>query len=260
MEDNRLKLIGDYQLTVSEIYKEQGIKSLAGPHMEFMVNGRQILAWFFTVARKGQNKYSNVDFHILFDDIISCSDEVMHFLALLFLYRPYMNNPIEDGHLFYDRMVYPNHQNLAAKRFYMYANTLNEKAYNYWDRIGDLIAVYFPEKLNPKSVFFGAVIDIIPAKFHSSENYKWLKEFKEHEYKTVNEQRKQIVHYVNIDTTFKHRHIKVFSDRNELEKLMEERDSLPAFFLNHIEVMLTGFEKTVQLIEEITEEEMKDIA
>jgi hypothetical protein len=258
-KDTRHKAIWDFQQAVIDIYKEKELKSLAGPNREFDVNGRQIIQWYFNIVRKGRLKFKDFNFHECFDDLIFCSDEVLYFTGLLYLYAPYMNNPINDGYWFVDRMMYPNFQNLEAKRFSMISNSVSEKVYNYWDRIGDLIATYFPDLIDPKRVFFPTAIDIIPTKYHSSDNYKWLKEFRDGEYKRINEKRKEVVHYLTHDTDFRHRHLESTSNKEEMEKLIKERDGLPDFFKGQIKYTLDGFEKTILLIEEITTEDLKDV-
>lgn len=261
-QDLSHKIIWDFQRAVINIYKEKELKSLAGsgPQREYDVNGRQIIAWYFNVVRKGQSKFKDFNFHKCFDDLIFCSDEILYFTGLLYLYVPYLNNPINDGHWFADRMIYPNHQNIEAKRFSMFANTLSEKVYNYWDRIGDLIAAYYPDKISPRDVFFPRAIDIIPTKYYNSDNYKWLKDFKEGEYKKMNEKRKEVVHYLTHDTDFRHKHIDAVGEREEIEKLIKERDGLPDFFKSQIKLSLDGFEKTILLIEEITANELRDVS
>jgi len=130
--------------------------------MDFMIGDRQVLAWFFKIVRKGQIKYPEVNFHEVFDDIVFCSDEILYQTALLFLYAPYMNNPIQDGYFFHDRMVYPNHQNLSAKRFGMHSNSAFEKVYNFWDRVGDLLAIYMAEAFPAgRNVYFGTAVEAI---------------------------------------------------------------------------------------------------
>lgn len=257
--DKTYKAIWDFQRAVVEIYKEEELKSLSGPNREFEVNGRQIVQWYFDVIRKGQIKYKDFKFHECFDDLLFCSDEILYFTGLLYLYTPYANNPINDGYWFVNRMVYPNFQNLEAKRLSMVANSASEKVYNFWDRIGDLIATYFPSLIEPKRVYFPIAIDIVPAKFHNSENYIWLKEFKDGEYKNLNKKRKEVVHYLTHDTAFRHKHLESTSNKEDIEKLIKERDSLPDFFKSQIQLTLVGFEKAILLIEEITEEELKDV-
>jgi len=258
-KDQRYRAIWDFQDVINVVYKEQELKSLAGLNKEFLVNERQIVGWYFNVVRKGRIKFKDFNFHKCFDDLIFCSDEILHFTALLYVYAPHMNNPINDGYWFVDRMVYPNMQNLEAKRFSMFSNSVTEKVYNYWDRIGDIIAAYFPDLIDPKRVFFPTAIDIIPKRFHASPNYIWLKEFREGEYKRMNEKRKDVVHYLTHDTDFRHKHLESTSDKENMEKLVNERDGLPDFFKAQIKFTLDGFEKAILLIDEITFEELKDV-
>ena len=161
-KDERHKLIWDFQREIIKIYEEQELTNLAGLDMEFMLNDRQILAWFFDTVNVGQNKFPDFDFHKLFDDLIFCSDEILHFTALLYLYRPYLQNPIKEGFPFAKGIIYPTSDTIEVKRYNMFSNSLSEKVYNYWDRIGDLIATYFPELIDPKKVYFTTAIDIIP--------------------------------------------------------------------------------------------------
>ena len=75
----------------------------------------------------------------------------------------------------------------------------------------------------------------------------------------MNGKRKEIVHYLTHDTDFRHKHLTKSSNEDELFLLIAERDELPDFYKSHIKTTLDGFEKTVLLIEEITEEELKDV-
>ena len=258
-KDSKQKIVWDYQKAIIEVYKEQDLKSLAGLNQEFVVNGQQMLTRFYQVTRKGRIKFKEVDFPKLFDDIVFCSDEILYFTAHLYLYTPYINNPLQEGYWVNDTMIFPDEQNLEAKRLSMFINTLSEKIYNYWDRMGDLIATYFPNKIDSKKVYFSTAIDIIPEVYHKSSNYDWLRNFKENEYKVLNEKRKDVVHYIGYDTNFRHKHISSATNEQELAALIEERNSLPNFYKSHIETTLNGFEKTLSLIEEITEKELKGI-
>lgn len=250
--DPREQTIYDFQARIVEIYKEQSIKSISGINLEFIVNGREISPWYFSTIQKGKETHTNFDFNKWFDDIVFCSDEILHFTALLYLYGPYMNNPLKEGYSLNGRVVYPNHQNMPAKRFSMYANSLTEKVYNFWDRIGDIIATFFPNEIKSKNVYFASTIDSIPSEFHDSANYKWLKAFKENDFKEMNQKRIQIVHYTALDTQFKYTHLDYSDDEGMLIKLINERNSLPDYFNKHIQTSLDGFERTILFIEEVT--------
>lgn len=258
-DQRRRHAIEAFQDVIVEIYREHGLRSISGLDNSYVLNERQVLQWYYKVIRKAQIKFKDVNFHEVFDDLVFCSDEIMHFTAQLFLYLPYLNSPIRDAYELEGQIIYPNQQNLAAKRFGMFTNSVFEKLYNYWDRIGDLIAIYFPEKFAGKKVYFGTVIGAIQDEFKASDNYRWLKEFKENEYNGLNEKRIKVVHYINNDTTFKYKHLALLGDREALERLIAERDELPEYFKKQIDFILTGFEKTVQLLEEITEKRLQDI-
>ncbi|MEI5579633.1 hypothetical protein, partial [Streptomyces brasiliscabiei] len=72
-------------------------------------------------------------------------------------------------------------------------------------------------------------LDFIPADLQASPNYIWLKDFKETEYKELNQKRKQIVHYQTTNTEYIQRHLKTIHDRDSIERLQTLRESLPDY-------------------------------
>ncbi|MBT1706538.1 Cthe_2314 family HEPN domain-containing protein [Chryseosolibacter indicus] len=258
-KDERHKIIWDFQREIVKIYEEQQLDSIEGLDRQFTVNGQNILALFFDTVRKGQVKYQGFDFHKSFDDICFCCDEIMYFTGQLYLYEPYLYNPLLYGYPFAGGILYPYSRTIENKRFNMAANTVSEKVYNYWDRIGDLLATYFPELIKPDKAYFTTTIDKIPDDFHDSPNYQWLKTFRDDEFKDLNEKRKQIVHYISVDTTFKWNHAKDPFDRAEIEKMLAEQKALPRYFKKHLELSVKGLEKTIGLIQEITDNRLADV-
>ena len=141
----------------------------------------------------------------------------------------------------------------------MFSNIVSEKLYNYWDRIGDLLATYFPSSIKPEQVFFPKAIEIIPSDYYDNENYRWLKDFKENGYKILNQIRKQTVHYTTEDTRFKHEHLNSSTEKEHMEELFKNRYSLADIYKNQLDLTLIGFEKTLLLIEAITGKTLADI-
>ena len=187
-----------------------------------------------------------------FDDLVFCSDEALYFTAHLYLYRPYINSPIKDRFWHVNRWVYPNHQNLAAKRYAIFANTICEKVYNYWDRVGDILAAYFPDLIEPSRVYFPTIIDKIPSSFHECLGFAWLKNFREIEYRELNSLRKKVVHYNSVDTALKHEHLKDSSDLEAIEEWVAKRHGLADYYKQQLSYMLDGFVNMLILIEDIT--------
>jgi len=257
---NNQDLIWKLQDRINDICDNEKLSCLRGIDNKYLVNGRQIIMWYTNSTRKCSIKYSNCfDYSKNFDDLLICSDELMYFAAHLFLYRPFMNNPLNDRYDHGGKNVYPNYQNLEAKRFCMYADIASEKAYNYWDRIGDLIASYFPDIINPHRVFFTTAIQNVPNCYKSSENYLWLLNFKENEYLELNKIRKQIVHYSSSNTAFKYDHLEKVMDQKFMEMLINSRFQVAEFYKKQIDLTITGFEKTLLFLEELNNILFNDI-
>ncbi|MEQ9438078.1 MAG: Cthe_2314 family HEPN domain-containing protein [Cyclobacteriaceae bacterium] len=252
-KDDRHKLTWDFQREVIDIYRAENLNSLEGLDREFLINGRNILSWYHEVVQLGQAEFKDFNFNKCFDDLCFCCDEIMYFTALLYLYRPYIFDPLQNGVQHAGKTVYVYTRTVETKRFNMFANTACEKVYNYWDRIGDLIATYFPDIIDPSRAYFATTVDRIPQLLHGSQNYAWLKEFRNNEFKGLNSKRKEVVHYSTIETDFKHGHLIDPTDRDVIEKLMNDQKSLPDYFKNQLQLSIQGFEKTILFIEEINQ-------
>lgn len=255
-----LELVSAIQKEIVKIYKENSLTNLSGLNDDYKLNDKQILVWHSEVTRKCwvKNK-AHFDYQKNLDDILFCSDEILHFTAHLYLYRPYINNPLKDGFKFSGGMLYPNYQNLAAKRYSMYSDVVSQSLYNYWDRIGDLIASFFPDEIKTNQIYFGTALANVPSEFQDSSNLIWLKKFNEGSYKELNQMRKEVVHYTTSDTAFKHAHLETSGNREKMEKLQHERESLPDFYKAHIDLTLKGFELTLLLLEEISAKKYADV-
>ena len=255
------ELIWEYHRLHQKIYTDYGLTSLSGLNNEFMLNGRPLLVWYGEATRKCSVKYDEQLYRMKnFDDILFCSEELLYFTASLYLYRPYINNPLEEALPSGGGISYANFQNHYAKRFSMFANVASQSVYNFWDRIGDMIAGFFPDKINPSRVFFATAMDTIPVQFHTSEHYLWLDNFRKTDYRELNERRKEVVHYTTIETNYKYQQMeKGSSNREAMEIIQSEREALPDFYKKHIDLTLQGMEHTLSLLKEITNDLFTDI-
>jgi hypothetical protein len=247
-------LLLEYQKQVEQVYDTENLKCLSGLDHEFMLGGRPLLVWHNEVTRKSAVKHDG-EFHYMqnLDDTLACSDELLYFTALLFLYRPHINNPMKDAYRFGERMIYPNFQNIYGKRYGMFADIASQMAYNFWDRVGDMLASFFPDKLDPNRVFFPIALDIVPSEFKLNENFIWLQNFRENQYKALNDKRKRIVHYVSTETDFKYKHLdKGVDNLSEMDAIQLERESFPEFYKEQISLSIEGYEKTLLLLEEMS--------
>lgn len=257
---SRQNIIWEYQNAIKGIYREENINCLRGENESYLIKDRPILLWHSQVTRKCKLKYQTFDQFKNIDDLLLYSDQVMHFTAQLYLYRPYLNNPLDDAFAMQSgMMVYPNYQNLEAKRYNMYTDIVSEKLYSYWHRIGDLIAAFFPELIKPERVFFATAFDIIPKEYHNIESYKWLKNFRETTFKEINSKRKEIVHYTSSDTESKYKLMFNKGEREEVETWVSERHRIADEFKNQIDISIEGFYQTMLMLEEINKTLFADI-
>lgn len=246
---DNLELINVFQNAIIDIYKRENLQCLRGVVNEGFIKDKELTPWFFDVVNKF---HSTRDCIKMLEELRSCSDEIMYFTAQLYLYKPFINNPLsEEISLGNDKYLFPNNQNLSAKKYFMYVNVVFEKLYNFWDRIGDLIASFFPELINPKKVFFATAIDIIPKEYHSIEAFVWLKTFKENEYNELNNKRIQVVHYISPNTEDTANHLFILTDRNETEKWITQRYERTEYFKNQINCTIEGMYNTLTLLEKI---------
>ena len=157
--------IENYEKAISEIYVKKNLKCLRGLDHSYKLNGENILVWYYDVTDKGRKKFGSEYFNELLDDLFFISDEVIYFLAGMYLHKPYLNSPLIDSVRFYERMVYANRQNIHSKRYCAFYDVAIEKLYNYWDRLGDLLATYFKEDFKKgEKIFFSNTIRFIPQK------------------------------------------------------------------------------------------------
>ncbi|WP_179020207.1 Cthe_2314 family HEPN domain-containing protein [Winogradskyella forsetii] len=284
-----MALIDDIQNKIVSIYNSEGINMLRGIDDSYeLKNGKQILVWNTNIIseihkyeRKMDINLNPFDFYFMknLDNILFTSDELAYYTANAFLYKDKINNPIKDSSSIYDKKrgkwltYYPNFQNLASKRYSMFIAGAFEKLYNLWDRLGDLLwASYFQDSLKERAVDFSRVIDLIDnTEYNEIDSFKWLLNFKNSDYKELNDIRKNIVHYSSIDIEHKYKHMDSFennegkmqnilSDKNEVEKLMNERFGYYDFLKTQIEVSIEGFIKVHELIEEITNIKLANVA
>jgi hypothetical protein len=245
-----LSLIENIQAKVIEIYRYYNLFPLRGRNDDFKHEGFDSFDLFHASTQKGEVLLNTHAFNFdIFHDLIFCSDELVYFTAHLYLYRPFINSPIEDVFEFAGRELFPNRQNISAKRYNMYTDVAFQKLYNFWDRIGDLIASYFPVRFpEGKPVYFTQAVEAVPVAHHVSKGYRWLQDFKNTGYQEMNRMRKSVVHHLTTDTLYFKSHLENASNRSEIENIQKEREAIPDFFLRHNSLTIEGFKQCMDLL------------
>ena len=170
------------------------------------------------------------------------SRDIKYYTALTHFFRPYINDVSFNG---------AYQQTQEDRRYMMFVSICFQSIYNFWDRIGDLLAYFFNTGLPEKSIYLSRVIQGFPTAYKSSDNYLWLKETFEAKIGHFLGQRHEIVHAYQIECEYYWKTIEADGNRTELKKIQKEREFFPEKFKEQIELTKTGFIRTVRLIEEL---------
>jgi len=247
--NQRKEIIEKYNNIIIDIYKEHGLRCLKGLNRECKINDKNIYPFYHEATDSFSKKNNKFNFSKNLEDLLFISDEIMYYTANIILYEPFINDPIKDRMIINEETtLYPNYQNVFAKRFDMFTDICFEKIYAYWDRIGDLISACIKTDINEKNIYFSKVIDSISSEYKNNKNFKWLKSYRCNEFKEMNKKRIDIVHYSSTGTDFQFEHISSATNRERMEELMRERRDLPKFFKKAIEDTLEGFENTLNFL------------
>ncbi|MCX6168004.1 MAG: Cthe_2314 family HEPN domain-containing protein [Ignavibacteriales bacterium] len=135
------------------------------------------------------NSFNSVD---MIFDIQFISQDIKFLTGLLFLLRPFINIPSEEGGTYF--------QNRYDARYLPLASLAHQNVYNFWDRIGDLLYFFFDTGLEERKVYFATVMSHFPNQYRSSEYFIKLNDLYEQKIKSLITARTQIVHYKQIET------------------------------------------------------------
>lgn len=239
------EIIDSYLEESSKVYEKEGLLCLSDNNYEWQ--GVNVL----NCPNNPNYKEEKFEHFVNLQDILKCSEDLKFFTGQLFLYRDYINNPLEEILISDKEVISTYFQNYYDRRYCMYITCCFEKTYNFWDRIGDRIASFFPELLKIHQVDFSKIIDEVSKnKNVNSQNLDWLIEFKNNEYKTMNKYRKDMVHYYQYEAKYRFQHSRNNTDFGKLNELWKEKSEFPIFFKNHLELAIIGYFKMINFLEE----------
>lgn len=249
-----LRLLKEFNETIISIYNQEKLYPLRGYKDSFeLPNGKQILVWQNEITRHRNCHFApnNFDYNSIVDDLLFISDEIVYFTAHLYLYKPHINTPMKDAYMTPNgTWIYPVFQNYTGKRYEMYINVCYEKLYNYWDRIGDLIASFFPSVFTG-NIYFPKVMQSLKTQYVGNTDFDWLLDFSETEYKTFNEVRIKTVHKIAINTEIKWQQLGHVTDEQKSRELTEKILAYPDYFKKMNQLCIEGFTRTLSFLEHV---------
>ena len=192
---------------------------------------------FFTHSTNHKNpikKYNQFQFHM---ELVSINEDIKFLTGLVHFFHPYINRELDTYF-----------QTLEDKRYLLFSGLAHQTLYNYWDRIGDLLAIYFDTGLREREIYFLKVLDNFPNDYQKSQYFQELKKLSDENLKNLLDERRIIVHYLQLNAKF---FTEFFINSDERESLMIEKENLPLYFKKHLDLSVKGFELTLKLINEL---------
>jgi hypothetical protein len=181
------------------------------------------------------------------DELNFITMDIKYITGMLFLLRPYINNTYEDDGYY--------HQTNEDHRYLMFANFGLQSVYNFWDRLGDLLFLFFETGLKPDQVYFGRVMNNMAPKWKVTKPYIALKELYDQEVKSFLDTRHEAVHHFQLECKFYWGNVEYNNNRSKLKELNEEKYSYADKMSNSLGNCAKAFKMTIDLIGELPDRE-----
>jgi len=176
----------------------------------------------------------------LFDDFSFISNDLVHFTAVMFLFRAYVNDSRQEEGTYF--------QNRYDARYLSSAGILQSAVYNFWDRIGDLLHCFFSTGLNDDNVYIGRVLNNLPQPDRQSPHFQEILDLYTNSVRSFISDRNEDAHVQTIST--QHFFGILLSDEEEQAKRTELKLRLPEVFKDQIDFAYRGFELALRLVQE----------
>jgi Cthe_2314-like HEPN len=234
-----LQKFRDFDQVVRNLYDTVPLTTIE----DLTFGDKNSVTFFSDVLRQKQNlqPFPYSDFKI-YDELLFISKDIKYYTALLYFFKPHITDSSFDGTYF---------QTLEDRRYMMFASICFQSVYNFWDRIGDLLNLYFHTGLREDAVYYSRVLNNFPNQYKTSDNYVWLHDTYEAEVKNFLGQRNDIVHSYQLECEYYWKIMELHPDLDEIKKVQEEKESFPEKFKRQIDLTKEAFSRTLKLIEEL---------
>ena len=242
---NKLEIFREFDQLVRDQYNTIPLQHLG----DINFGKENSITFFSTIIRSKENlkpfEYSDFKF---FDELLFISKDVKYYTALLYYFKPYITDSSFSGTYY---------QTQEDRRYMMFASVGFQAIYNYWDRIGDLLDKFFKTGLHDSSIYLSRVLNNFPKEYKKSEYFKWLNETYQTDIKSFLGQRDDIVHSYQLECEYYWRVIEAKMDTFKTSEIQKEKENFPEKFKKQLELMISGFENALRLINELPDKEEK---
>lgn len=158
----------DYNDQLHDVYRKLNLQSIDDIAIEDRVewNNKNFISYFSDVTRSRKNiiPFDKSDFK-MYDDFAMLSGDIKFCAGMLH----YLIKSISTD-------TQQLTSTLMDRRYIMHVSFGYQSIYHFWDRIGDLLWLYFPTEIEAKKVYTGGVLERLPDIYKQKKSYKRLKE------------------------------------------------------------------------------------
>ncbi|SET99368.1 Cthe_2314 family HEPN domain-containing protein [Hymenobacter actinosclerus] len=180
------------------------------------------------------------------DEMNCITRDIKYITGVLFYLRPYIIDTDETNGRY--------NQNLADRRYLMYANFGLQSIYNFWDRIGDMLHLYFETGLPVGNVYLGRVLNNIKPKDKLNQYFIDLESLYDNELKGFIDERNNTVHHYQLESQFYWGAIEQHQNLSEKSRLNADKHAFPEKFKHHLELCFKGFELALLLLDTLPDD------
>jgi hypothetical protein len=237
---DRIELFREFTEELFSEYKNLGVKTL----VDYDFEGKSSAAFMTDITRKKNNihplPYSDFKIH---DELNFITKDIKYVTGMLHILRPYINNAFRDEDHY--------HQTIEDSRYLMYANFGLQSIYNFWDRLGDLLYLFFKTGLVNDQVYFGRVINNLEVIYKQTDSYRNLYNLYDSKVKTIFDIRHEAVHHFQLECKHYWGNVEFRSDKKKLGELNAEKRIYTDTMKEQLDVCSQGFNLTLKLINEL---------
>lgn len=247
-EKRLLKIFNDKVIETTKKYNLIGFDD-----QDLKIDNKSLFSFYIDIIRKKRTSSFPKPFQDFnfYHDLTRVTQDIRFLTGQLILYKPHITNYLSGKTDWHGQTIFKYFPSIFDKRYFMTSGLIISLLYNYWDKIGDLLDNCFDVIAKNRHVYFGTVIKDFPNQYHNSSNYIWLKDFKDNEFQDLLGKRNEIVHFTAIESQYFEQYQDNFRNEQEIQNLQEEKEKIVKYLINHNQLIFTGFEKAIKLIDEI---------
>ena len=240
MENNILDAFYNFNKHINEIVEKEGLIKI----QQRTYDGLNATQFLSDILRRKKNLHPIPvsDFKIL-DEFLFIEKDIRYAIGVMYFLKPYINDTSTTGGIL--------EQNMEDSRYLTHATYCLQSVYNFWDRIGDMLHLYFKTGLQNDRVYFGRVIENFEKSYKKYPEYIKIKQIYDSELKALFGQRDGAVHHFQLEAKYYYGNVENFTDRVQREAFNEEKMRLAERMKVQLELCYEGFELAIRLIDRL---------